>query len=314
MDLTFLNAPAQPGFIVPVAARSSVAQHRWGITVIKDVTVHLDGTSADEERLLHAEAIAAASQAHLTGLFTNPLPDFATLTPMDGGAAAAGIVVQLQEDARQQGDLAERRLVERFSRLSVPNEIRRLEGAPGQLPGLAATEARWSDILIASRPFDRDGGGAWNELFGAVLFESGRSIFVVPPGRRPSDAIRRVLVCWRDTREAARAVAEAAPFIGKAGRTVVLLVDAASSDGSGPSAPGADIARHLGRLGTSVEVQAVGSEGRGIADVILEQARRMSADLIVMGGYGHSRLREWIAGGATRDMLSTSEFPILMAH
>jgi len=282
--------------------------------MIKDVSVHLDGSSADEERLLHAEAIAAASQAHLTGLFTNPLPDLAALSPIDGGASAAGIIVQLQDDARRQGDLVQKRLAERFSRLSVPNEIRRLEGTPGQLPGLAATEARWSDLLVASRPFDRNGAGVSNDLFGAVLFESGRGVFVVPPGRRPSDAIRRILVCWRDTREAARAVAEAAPFIEKAARTTVLIVDPESPRDNRPSEPGADIARHLGRSGTSVEVHVVASEGRGIGDVILDQARRASADLIVMGGYGHSRLREWIAGGATRDMLSTSEFPILMAH
>lgn len=286
----------------------------WGITVIKDVTVHLDGTSADEERLLHAEAIAAASRAHLTGLLTNPMPDLAAMTPMDGGASAAGIIVQLQEDARRQGDLSQQRLAERFSRLAVPNEIRRLEGMPGQLLRLAASEARWSDIFVASRPFDGDSDGAWSDLFGAVLFESGRGIYVVPPGRHPSDAIRRVLVCWRDTREAARAVAEAAPFIEKATRTVVLIVDPDSSNDSGPGAPGADIARHLDRIGTSVEVQVVASQGRDVSDVILEQARRLSADLIVMGAYGHSRLREWIAGGATRDMLSTSDVPILMAH
>ncbi len=282
--------------------------------MIKDVTVHLDGTSADEERLLHAEAIAAASQAHLTGLFTNPLPDLAAITPMDGGASAAGIMVQLQDDARRQGDLSQQRLAERFSRLSVPSEIRRLEGMPGQLLKLVASEARWSDIFVASRPIDDGSDGAWSDLFGAILFESGRGVYVVPPGRRPSDTIRRVLVCWQDTREAARAVAEAAPFIEKAARTVVLMVDPASSNGNGPGAPGADIARHLDRIGTSVEVQVVASEGRAISDVILEQARRLSADMIVMGAYGHSRLREWIAGGATRDMLSTSDIPILMAH
>lgn len=282
--------------------------------MIKDIAVHLDGSSADEERLLHAEAIATATRAHLTGLFTNPLPDFATVTPIDGGAAAAGLVVQLQEDAQRQGDLTLQRLAERFSRLAVPNEIRRLEGTPGQLPGLAVAEARWADLFIAGRPLDGDRAGQWSDLFSSVLFESGRSVLVVPPGHRPGDGIRRVLVCWRDTREAARAVAEAAPLIEKAARTVVLLVDPEPPARGGQGEPGADIARHLGRFGTSVELRAVDSEGRGVGDVILDQARRVSADLIVMGGYGHSRLREWIAGGATRDMLGTSEFPILMAH
>ncbi len=76
--------------------------------MIKDVIVHLDGTLSDEERLQHAEALASASQAHLTGLFTNPLPDFATLIPMDGGVFAADVIVKLEEDAHHQGDLAHR--------------------------------------------------------------------------------------------------------------------------------------------------------------------------------------------------------------
>ncbi len=281
--------------------------------MIKDVLVHLDGSPQDEERLQYAEAIASASQAHVTGLFTNPLPDMPMVAPMDAGAGVAEILVTLEDEARRNGDAVQRRLAERFARLGVPNEIRRIEEVPGGLPDRAAAEARWTDLFVTSRPYGDEGTGQWIDLFDAVLFEGGRSILVVPPNRSPSDAIRRVLVCWRDTREAARAVAEASPIIAKAARTAVLVVDPEPAR-DGQSEPAADIAKHLDRLGTSVEVSIAESRGRDVSDVILEQARRMSADLIVMGGYGHSRAREWMLGGTTREMLSSCEFPILMAH
>lgn len=282
--------------------------------MIKDVLVHLDGTPQDEERLQHAEAIASLSQAHVTGLFTNPLPDMPMVAPMDAGAGVAEVLVTLEDEARRSGDTVQQRLTERFAGLGVPSEVRRMDEVPGGLPDRAAAEARWADLFVASRPYDDKGAGQWVNLFEAVLFEGGRGILVVPPNRRPADAIRRVLVCWRNTREAARAVAEASPIIAKAVRTVVLVVDPEPARDGGRDAPAADIAKHLDRLGTSVEVSVVESQGREVSEVILEQARRMSADLIVMGGYGHSRAREWMLGGSTRDMLSSSDVPILMAH
>jgi nucleotide-binding universal stress UspA family protein len=196
----------------------------------------------------------------------------------------------------------------------VPNEIRRIDGTLGQITNDAATEARWADLFIMSRPYDTDGSEQWVSLFEAVLFEGGRGVLVVPPGHRPADAIRRILVCWRDTRETSRAIAEAAPFLARATKTVILTVDPEPKTGGDGSEPTADIAKHISRYGAPVEVSVVRSQGRDVSDVILEQARRISADLIVMGGYGHSRAREWIIGGATRDTLMGSEFPILMAH
>jgi nucleotide-binding universal stress UspA family protein len=282
--------------------------------MIRDVLVQLDGGADDELRLLHAEAIATAAQAHITGLFTNPLPDISALMPVDGGAATAQVLADLDEGARRSGDRIQQHLTERLSRLSVSNELRRLDGTPGQLAGRAASEARRADLFVASRPYGRDDATRWDELFEAVLFGSGRGVYVVPPGRKPSNAIRRILVAWRDTRETARAVAEAAPLIETATRTNVLLVDPETEAAADLPAPDIDLARHLDRYGTNVEVSLLDSGGRPVGEIILDQARRMSADVIVMGAYGHSRVREWFLGGATRDILETSEFPILMAH
>jgi len=282
--------------------------------MIKDVLVHLDGSPRDEERLQHAEAIASIWQSHVTGLFTNPTPDIPLIAPMDGGAAAAEIIVSLNEESKGAGDVLQKNLADRMARFSVPNEIRRLDGTPGVLSNEIVTEARWADLLVMSRPYGTDGSERWDAAFEAVLFEGGRGVLLVPPGHRPADAIRRVLVCWRNTREAARAVAEAAPFLEKATKVTILTVDPDQGTGTGRTEPAADIAKHISRFGAPVEVSIAHSQGRDIGEVILDQARRVSADLIVMGGYGHSRAREWILGGATRNTLSTSEIPILMAH
>ena len=134
--------------------------------------------------------------------------------------------------------------------------------------------------------------------------------------RKPADAIRRILLAWRDTRETARAVAEALPFIEKATRTAVVLVDAETGAADEKRAPEMDIARHLDRHGTNIEVHMVESGDSAVSEVILEQARRVAADLVVMGGYGHSRAREMDArrhagsAGGNREFTQVPDGPL----
>lgn len=107
---------------------------------------------------------------------------------------------------------------------------------------------------------------------------------------------------------------DALPLIRAADETIVLIADADKLDGRFGSQPGAGLVAHLGRHGVNARVKAVDSGGKGIADVILAQADEERADLIVMGGYGHSRLREMILGGVTRRMLERMTLPVLFAH
>ncbi|NIX75046.1 universal stress protein [Microvirga terricola] len=282
--------------------------------MIKDILVHLDGGLGDEGRLAYAEMMASPTQAHLVGLFTNPLPDYASLVPIDGGVAAAGVLGALEDEARRQGDLIMQRLAERFSRLGVPNKIRRVDDTRAMLADCIAKEARWADLFIMTRPY-RDGGKMeWDDLFEAVLFDSGRAIVSIPPGWRRNEAIRRILLCWRDTREASRAVAEAIPLIEASTQVMILAIDPEHETDDRSDDPTAEVARHLARHGARIDVKLLQSNGAGFSDLVMDQARRLSADLVVMGGYGHSRAREWMLGGATREMLEASEVPVLMAH
>ena len=278
--------------------------------MIKDIMVHLDGSLEDEIRLEYGQVLASAGQAHLIGVFTNLLPDLSIAMPFDGGAAAVvQIVTELEEQARKDGDATSKRLTERLTGLQVPTEMRRFDETFGTMSIKVAEQARYADLFIATRPYGAGDTPVWLDLVEAVLFGSGRGLLVLPPGYRQSGSVRTVLVAWNGSREAARALGEGMGFIQNASRTIALMIDPKAD-----ARMGQDIERHLACHGVTAEIVAVESQGRRVADVVLDEARRVSADLIVMGGYGHTRLREQVFGGATLDMLTICDRPILLAH
>ncbi|MES1200441.1 MAG: universal stress protein, partial [Pseudomonadota bacterium] len=125
---------------------------------------------------------------------------------------------------------------------------------------------------------------------------------------------KQVVVAWDASREATRALSEAGPLIDKADKVTVVTVDARPKMFGHGDHPGANIAAHLSRCGLKVDVSNVDGMGRPPALAILEEANTLQADLVVMGAYAHSRLRELVFGGATRDLLRAANVPILMAH
>ena len=279
--------------------------------MIKDIVVHLDGSAEDEFRLSHAEAFATPDGAHITGLYTNVLPDIAAMATPDAAAAAAAAFTELEDAARAQGETTSARLLERMKRSGLPADLARHDLRLGEVGRAAASAARAADLFIATAPYRGGEGINWDGFAEEVLSDSGRGTLFVPPGLTARGPIQRILVAWRDTHDAARAVAEALPFIARATRVDLVMVDA-DPDGSG--APAAAMARHLARHGGKVEVKALAAEGKSVAQALFEEAARGAIDLIVMGGYGHSRLREWVLGGTTRDILGASPVPVLMAH
>jgi nucleotide-binding universal stress UspA family protein len=276
----------------------------------KDLMVQLDGTNEDEVRLAHAESIAARFQAHLTGLCINPIPEYGLAFAGDPGFVAADTVIQLEDRARTEAELVLARLKDRFARIGVPNEVRNIVEFASDVPNLAASESRWADLFVASAPYRNSNSFVSDRIFEAVLFGAGHSIYVVPPKRKVRRDLRNVIVAWQDTRESARGVTEALPFLRASTHTRLVTVDAEGDRGEAAI----DIAGHLDRHGVNVEITAVEAGEKTVAEVLIDEANKMSADLIVMGAYGHSRFREWILGGVTRKMLETSDVPVLIAH
>ena len=282
--------------------------------MFKDIMVHLDGTAEDESRLGFAECLVHPLEGHITGIFSNLLPDSAWMGATESSGTVVKMLMDMEDQARADGDKKFALLSERLKRLAAVSELRRVEAGAYQITRAVTSLARTSDVFVMSRPHGAKADERWTDMLETILFDSGRSVIAVPPNYRKFGPIRRILVTWQDNRETTRALHEAMPLIGRAETTRLLIVDDEKKRREAHEAPAADIARHLHRHGAAVEVSEVDLPGRAASDRILKAADEFAPDIIVMGGYGHSRFREWILGGTTRDMLTRCEIPLFIAH
>jgi nucleotide-binding universal stress UspA family protein len=275
--------------------------------MIKDIVVHLTGSPEDAVRLSFAATVARSLEARVTGLQVHALPDVIAITDPSGSA----FLRTLLDESSKAADKVTATLQPRLEKLGLSSELRRLDVLPGRIGEALAAEARTADLFIGTRPYGDPARQQYIEE--TVLFSSGRGCVFVPPQAKLSGKIEAVFVAWNNTREAARAVAEALPLLQQAKLVVVGLVEERGASERFGDQPGADIGRYLSRHNVLGEIRMVnGWSDAGSA--ILNEAKALQADLIVMGGYGHSRFREWALGGATRHVLLNSEVPVLMAH
>jgi nucleotide-binding universal stress UspA family protein len=275
--------------------------------MIKDVMVHLDGTAADEVRLAAGNDIADVFHSHIVGLFLNVLP--VLIVPEDGIGSMQS--AELLNQARTAGDKAEEKLSQRLTRLQKPVELRRFDILNDTAGDVAAREARTADAFVALRPNGASRGA--EELVEGVLFGSGRHVWLLPTRKSAKAAFDRILVAWNGSRESARALAEALPYLHKAKEAVVVVIDETSAT-EGQAIVGKDAINHLRHHGITAVLHRAIVRDNDIAATLIAEARRLKFDLIVMGGYGHSRLREWLLGGATYKLLHKSPVPLLIAH
>jgi len=274
----------------------------------RDILAIITSQAGGEHVIALAEQLASQSGGRLTVALVNWMPSI----PAIEGFAIAPIYDELVQQARKRlaGEAA--RLEERLERTpqvaSIETHMPEF-GAAGSALGM---RARHADLTVVARP-DKADASSTQTILDAALFESGRPVIVVPSGWRPAPLGRHVLVAWKPTREAARALGDACAILAGADRVSVVTVDAGPSRGYGQQ-PGADIAAHLAFRGASVELFNLDSGDRSEAAAIQDHARVVGADLIVMGGYGRPRLSELIFGGVTREILQTATIPVLMSH
>jgi nucleotide-binding universal stress UspA family protein len=172
--------------------------------------------------------------------------------------------------------------------------------------------ARVADLIVIARAERHD--AARRALLEDVLFKSGRPVLVTPSRPLRPRHWKRLFVAWNATAEATHAVAAAMPLLRGASEAAVATVDAKPSRSGHGEAPGHELAAHLAKHGVRVHVRNVDSAGRSDSKALLDEAAAFDADVIVMGAYGHSRAREFLFGGATRDLLESSPIPLFMAH
>ncbi len=277
----------------------------------QDILVHIDDSADAASRVDSALRLAAATDAHVTGLYVHPAQRLPSHLLRELGRSAA----RAQKVAREESEgRAERLFRERADHAGIHGEWR---SGSGDAVDVLNLHARYSDLLVVSQvspgaeEHDED---VDPELPDRVAMEAGIPVMVVPAGEPPETIGRHVLVAWNASREASRAVRDALPLLEKADRVTVLAAQCRGDKPTGEADPGADIALHLARHGVPAEARAEAGEGRDAGELLLDAAGRLGADMIVMGAYGRPRWREFILGGATRHLLDRAPVPVLMSH
>ena len=275
---------------------------------LKDILVHVDLNAESDRRLKAAMSLAEAHGAHLVGVYAMPRP----YIPAYAEVQISAEVMESQRAAAAEGAeraMAAFKAATDNSGLSV--EWRAQEGDLGRVLGF---HCRYADLTVVSQPdpsqslFQGD-----RDLPDRLILTAGRPVMVLPYEYSGDLAGKRILVAWDESALASRAVHDALPLLQKAEKVVVMVANPTKVPDERRD-PGADIAAHLARHGVTVEADHVTSDDLDVGDLLLSRAADMSADMMVMGAYGHARWSELLLGGVTNVVLSNQTVPVLMSH
>lgn len=270
----------------------------------RTLLVHLDDTPRCGTRVALAARLAMRQQSHLIGLAPT---GWIEESNQPGGALGA---VQQAQRTMQALQMRARGVAERFEAQVHQSGLPSFEARVHEADPLASMvlHARNSDLAVVSQS---DGAAA--DFPQQLLMMSGRPVLIVPRHGECADAGQQVLVAWNHSRESARALSDALPLLAQAQRVELVFLDQAGSDAAVPEQQMALSCEWLQRHGVpAVSRRILTQQEAGKA--LLGEARQMGADLLVMGAWGHSRLREFMLGGATRSMFAHMDLPVLMSH
>ena len=276
--------------------------------MIKDVVVNLNGGEGPDVAADYAISLAQSFGAYVVGVAF-------VYEPVIPGSLLGGIPTDLIEVQREENTKAGKAAIARFEAAikaaGISAETRLLDASIAGASDLFGRIARRFDLTVVGQAHGEQGASEELLIEGA-LFGSGRPVVIVPRSQTQSLKLDRVQVCWDGSRPAARAIGDAMPLFTRA-KSIEIVVVTGERDKSG-EITGANMKRHLERHGIHTEVKRVAAGSAGVQDAILTHATNNGADFLVMGAYGHSRLREFILGGVTRSILKSMPVPVLMSH
>ena len=273
---------------------------------LKDILVHMDTANSALARLTYSSALAAAHGARLIGVFSLGRRE---LAPHLAAQLPAETLTYHDERLRELA-LGQEAL---FTRIALDHGLaeRSRWRVADNVAGITLEAlARYVDLTVIGAAPPDEGGWRGSTEPDQLILTCGRAVLITPEATAAA-APRRILVAWNGTREAARAVSEAMPLL-EAAETVTILCVGDAPELAEP--PGAILARHLDAHGIAASIDRVTDTRADPAEIILSRCRNGAADLVVMGAYGHSRLREIVLGGVTRTLLRRLPVPLLMAH
>lgn len=278
-----------------------------GRAMLKDLVAVVDDVEASKSFLKRAVKFAEAHEAHLAvKLLTRDLYGLVGLYPFDVYPLA---LHEMQADQEAQLD----QLKQTLHGAAVPVEVRGMADDPGFAHGTLRMEGRYADIVLVGPSNAYDDKKLRRYIIETVLLSLGGPVLILPENSS-LEQINHVVLGWDASGEARRAARELLLIAQTKARVDVVLVDPEPTpEGHGP-APGSDIARHLARHDFAVEVHREVSGGLSVSDVLEQFALADGADLIAIGGFAHSRVREIFLGGVTRDLIEDARVPVLLAR
>jgi nucleotide-binding universal stress UspA family protein len=276
--------------------------------MIKDIVVNLSVTKQGSPAGDFAVSIASLLEAHLTGVAFVYDP----IVPISGtGYIPAEVIETQQADNEAAAKAAIDRFAEATRRAALSAEPLTLSASLAGAGDQFGRIARRFDLAVVGQA-EPETSTVEDIIAEATLFESGRPMIMVPYIQKDPIKLDNVMVCWDGSRQAARAIGDAVPLLRKTKRVEVVIIT--NERGKQDEIEGADIGQHLARHGLKVDVHRIAGGDIDVADALLSHAADSGIDFMVMGGYGHSRLREFVLGGVTRSILRSMTVPALMSH
>ncbi len=286
---------------------------------IRDVLVHLAAGGGAESANVFALGLAERMGARLTAAAV--VIDFPYPAPDATGATADWAFIDYETFAKI-GEMRRRVAEKSYEALasSAPSQAEMefvlIQAFREKARDDFARLARRFDLLVIAAGAgwtseEPSGGQDRADLISSALFGSGRPLFIIPPAPAGAARLDKALVCWDGGLQAARALAESLPLLAAAREVEVVCVT--GGDEAAKNLPGVGITRHLARHGIAARLREI-TTSKDAGSTILDLARDLGADFLVMGGYGHWRVTELILGGATRTILAASPIPVFMAH
>jgi len=275
----------------------------------KTILVHCDGNPKVAQRLAVAVELAQRHGAHLVGLHVQE--PFTAPAMFDGTIALDDLFAAHDAMAKAGLATAKQAFAKAVKGTHASTEWRSEEGHVGTR---LAVHARYADLVVLGQNDPSGESAAGADLPETLALSIGRPVLVVPHIGVAAAPGKTVMLCWNASRESARAASDALPLLRAADKVIVLTIDPRPSANGHGAEPGADAAAWLARHGVKVTVQRDVAADSDVGGVILSRAADLGVDLIVMGVYGHSRLREMVLGGASRTLLASMTVPVVMAH
>ncbi|GAA0755060.1 universal stress protein [Ideonella azotifigens] len=274
---------------------------------MKHILVHLDASTRSADRLTLAQGLAREHQAALTALYA-VVPTLLALPFAGAAGAESAYAVFEQLDREQRG-----RARALFERQLPAGTMAWAETGNELFESTVLQHALLADLLVLGQVDPQDGmaGAVPPGFIATLLTDSGKPALILPHTGRFQPIGREVLLAWKPTREAARAATAALPWLRQA-KSIHLACDTATRDADRVGS--AAVERWLRLNGVTAPMAVHGLPEQQVGEALLSLAADASADLLVMGCYGHNRLREWVLGGATRTVLDSMTLPVLMAH